>query len=217
MCRTHFRPFAATRPENLRTFSQNPSTFFPNPTAFRRSSPTLRPLRGTQGENRPFAPSLSRAHHTHSAIVRLLPSPLHPPRQPTHAQRIRSEAPPPFFLHPALHPSHRRPPRNDRGQKWPKAVKTEAQGEAFTHNTLFFKRLSANRREHRRGETFTRNPLAFNRLRPKGEEVKEKNEKRWTRARHAYALGDSRATAGAPRGQGAKKRLSAHRPPEKKL
>ena len=35
------------------------------------------------------------------------------------------------------------------------------------------------------------------------------------RARHAYALGSSRAPAGAPRGQGAKKRLSAYRPPEK--
>ena len=35
--------------------------------------------------------------------------------------------------------------------------------------------------------------------------MKEKIEKRWTRARHAYALGGRRAPARAPRGQGAKK------------
>ena len=98
-----------------------------------------------------------------------------------------------------------------------KRVKTGAQGEAFTHNTLCFKRLSAYLREHAWGETFTRNPLAFNRLRPKGEAVKGKNEKRRMRARHVYALDDSRAPAGAPRGKGTKKRPSAHRPPEKKL
>ena len=84
---------------------------------------------------------------------------------------------PPFFLHPALHPPHRSPPRNDRGQKWPKAVKTREQGEAFTRNTLCFKRLSANRRKNTRGAIFTRNPLMFNILQAKGEEVKAKNRK----------------------------------------
>lgn len=84
---------------------------------------------------------------------------------------------PPFFLHPALHPPHRSPPRNNRGQKWPKAVKTGAQGEAFTRNTLYFKRLCVNRREHTRGEAFTRNTLTLNILQAKGEEVKAKNRK----------------------------------------
>ena len=89
---------------------------------------------------------------------------------------------PPFFLHPALHPPHRSPPRNDRGQKWPKAVKTGAQGEAFTHNFLCFKRLYVNQREHTRGEAFTRNTLKINSLQEKGEEVKAKNGKRRMRA-----------------------------------
>lgn len=84
---------------------------------------------------------------------------------------------PPFFLHPALHPPHRSPPLNDHGQKWPKAVKTGAQGEAFTRNILYFKRLSANRRKNTRGAIFTRNPLMFNILQAKGEEVKAKNRK----------------------------------------
>ena len=84
---------------------------------------------------------------------------------------------PPLFLHPALHPPHRSPPRNDRGQKWPKAVKTGAQGEAFTRNSLYFKRLCVNRREHTRGEAFTRNTLTLNTLQAKGEEVKAKNRK----------------------------------------
>ena len=96
----HFRSFASTPLENLRTFSQNRSTFVPNPTAFRRPSPTLRPPCGTQDENRPFAPSLSRAHHAHSAIFRFLPSLLHPPQQPSHAQRIRGEDFTPVFPSP---------------------------------------------------------------------------------------------------------------------
>ena len=84
---------------------------------------------------------------------------------------------PPFFLHPALHPPHRSPPRNDRRQKWPKAVKTGAQGEAFTRNTLYFKRLCVNQREHTRGEAFTRNTLKLNILQANGEEVKAKSRK----------------------------------------
>lgn len=84
---------------------------------------------------------------------------------------------PPFFLHPALHPPHRSPPLNDHGQKWPKAVKTGEQGEAFTRNTLYFKRLCVNRCEHRQGEAFTRNTLTLNTLQAKGEEVKAKNRK----------------------------------------
>ena len=98
---------------------------------------------------------------------------------------------PPFFLHPALHPPHRSPPLNDHGQKWPKAVKTGAQGEAFTRNILYFKRLRVNRREHTRGEAFTRNTLTLNILQAKGEEVKAKNRKtpdaRVTRTRWAVA------------------------------
>lgn len=177
VCRTRFLSFAATRPENLRTFSQNRSTFVPNPTAFRRPSPTLRPPCGTQGENRPFAPSLSRAHHAQSAIFRFLPSPFtHPDNHLTHNElgvNILS----PFFLHPALHPSHRSPPRNDRGQKWPKEGEDRARGEAFTHNTLCIKRLSTNRRKNTRGVIFTRNPMTINILQAKGEEVKAKNRK----------------------------------------
>ena len=56
-------------------------------------------------------------------------------------------------------------------------MKTGAQGEAFTRNHLCFKRLSANRREHRQGESFTRNTLTFTILQAKGEEVKAKNRK----------------------------------------
>lgn len=111
---------------------------------------------------------------------------------------------PPFFLHPALHPPHRSPPRNDRGQKWPKAVKTGEQGEAFTRNTLYFKRLSANRRKNTRGAIFTRNPLMFNILQAKGEEVKAKNRKtpdaRVTRTRWAVVV----RQPVPPRGQGRK-------------
>lgn len=100
VCRMRFHPFAATRPENLRTFSRNPSTFVPKSTAFRRPSPPFATACGTQGENRPFAPSLSRARYAHSAIFRFLPSHLHPPKQPTHAQRIRGEGFTPFFPSP---------------------------------------------------------------------------------------------------------------------
>lgn len=84
---------------------------------------------------------------------------------------------PPFFLHPVLHAPHRSPPRDDRGRNEPKAVKTGEQGEAFTRNTLCFKRLCVNRREHRQGEAFTRNTLTLNILQAKGEEVKAKNRK----------------------------------------
>lgn len=84
-----FRPISATRPENLRTFSRNPSTFVPKFTAFRRPSPTLR-NRLRHARRKPlFRPS--RARYAHSAIFRFLPSHLHPPHQPTHAQRIRGK------------------------------------------------------------------------------------------------------------------------------
>ena len=56
-------------------------------------------------------------------------------------------------------------------------MKTGAQGEAFTRNALYFKRLCVNRREHTRGEAFTRNTLKLNILQAKGEEVKAKNRK----------------------------------------
>ena len=51
------------------------------------------------------------------------------------------------------------------------------QGEAFTRNILYFKRLCVNRREHTRGEAFTRNTLTLNILQAKGEEGKAKNRK----------------------------------------
>ena len=59
---------------------------------------------GTQGKNRPFAPHSSRARYAHSAIFRFLPSPLHPPQQPTHAQRIRGEGFTPVFPSPCASP-----------------------------------------------------------------------------------------------------------------
>ena len=118
---------------------------------------------------------------------------------------------PPFFLHPALHPPHRSPPHNDRGPKWPKAVKTGTQGEAFTRNLLCFKRLSDNRRKNTRDATFTHNTLTFNILQAKGEEVKAKNRKtpdaRASRVRvgrspcagrHPSWAGDEKTSLGAP-------------------
>ena len=70
-------------------------------------------------------------------------------------------------------------------------MKTGAQGEAFTRNTLYFKRLCVNRREHTRSEAFTRNTLKLNTLQAKGEEVKAKKRKtpdaRVTRTRWAVA------------------------------
>lgn len=105
VCRTRFRPFAATSPENLRTFSRNPSTFVPNPTAFRRPSPPFATACGTRSANRPFSPSLSRACYAHSAIFRFLPSHLHPPQQPTHAQRIRGKGFTPVFPSPCASPA----------------------------------------------------------------------------------------------------------------
>ena len=56
-------------------------------------------------------------------------------------------------------------------------MKTGAQGEAFTRNILYFKRLSANRRKNTRGATFTHNPLTLSTLQTKSEEVKAKNRK----------------------------------------
>lgn len=98
-----------------------------------------------------------------------------------------------------------------------KGVKTGPRGEAFTRNALCFKQLCANRREHTKGETFTHNTLTINTLQKKGEEVKAKIRKtadaRVTRTRWAVAV----RRFAVPRGQGAKKRPSAHRPPEKKL
>ena len=70
-------------------------------------------------------------------------------------------------------------------------MKTGAQGEAFTRNTLYFKRLCVNRREHTKGEAFTRNALKLNILQTKGEEVKAKSRKtpdaRVTRTRWVVA------------------------------
>ena len=90
---------------------------------------------------------------------------------------LRVKASPPFFLHPVLHAPHRSHPRDDHGRNEPKEGEDRARGEAFTHNTLCFKRLSANRREHTKGETFTHNTLTFKTLQTKGEEVKAKSRK----------------------------------------
>ena len=98
--RSRFRPFAATRPENLRTFSRNPSTFVPKSTAFRRPSPTLRNRLRHARRKPPFRPfPLTRAlralsHFSFFAFT------LHLPQQPTHAQRIRGEGLTPFFPSP---------------------------------------------------------------------------------------------------------------------
>ena len=136
---TRFRSFAATRPENLRTFSQNRSTFVPNPTAFRRPSPTLRPPCGTQ-DDPPLSPppSHARVTRTQPFFVFCLHSFTHL-NNPLMHNELGVKISPPFFLHPALHPPHRSPTRNDRGQKWSEAVKIGAQGEAFTRNSLCFK------------------------------------------------------------------------------
>lgn len=90
-------------------------------------------------------------------------------------------------------------------------MKTGAQGEAFTRNTLYFKRLCVNPREHTRGEAFTRNPLMINTLQTKGEEVKAKNRKtpdaRASRVRVGWSPcagrcpsweGDEKTSLGAP-------------------
>lgn len=178
VCRTRFRPFAATRPENLRTFSRNPSTFVPNPTAFRRPSPTLRNRLRHARRKPPFRPSLlTRALRALSLFSFFCLHTFTHPNNPLMHNELGVKVSPPFFLHPALHPPHRSPPRDDRGRNEPKAVKTGAQGEAFTRNTLYFKRLCVNPREHTRGEAFTRNPLMINTLQTKGEEVKAKNRK----------------------------------------
>ena len=178
VCRSRFHPFAATRPENLRTFNRNPSTFVPKSTAFRRPSPTLRISLRHARRKPPFRPLTphARVTRTQPFFVFYLHTFTHP-NIPLMHNELGVKISPPFFLHPALHPPHRSPPRNDHGQKWPKAVKTGAQGEAFTRNPLCFKRLSANRRKNTRGATFTHNPLTLSTLQTKSEEVKAKNRK----------------------------------------
>lgn len=178
--RTCLRSFATTSPENLRTFSRNPSTFVPKSTAFRRPSPTLRNRLRHARRKPPFRPSplapRARVTRTQPFFVFCLHTFTHP-NNPLMHNELGVKVSPPFFLHPALHSPHRSPPRNDRGQKWPKAVKTGAQGEDFTRNTLCFKRLCVNQREHTRGEAFTRNTLKLNILQANGEEVKAKSRK----------------------------------------
>ena len=88
---------------------------------------------------------------------------------------LRVKASPPFFLHPALHAPHRSHPRDDHGRNELKEGEDGARGEAFTHNTLFFKRLNQNQREHAWGEAFTHNTLMFNTLQTKGEGKKSEN------------------------------------------
>jgi len=175
--RSRFHPFAATPTKTCELSAETRLLSSRTPLLFVVPRPPFATACGTQGENRPCAPSLSRAHHTHSAIFRFLPSHLHPPQKPTHAQRIRGEGFTPVIPSPCASPAAPLAPSHDRGQKWPKAVKTGAQGEAFTRNSLYFKRLCVNRREHTRGEAFTRNTLTLNTLQAKGEEVKAKNRK----------------------------------------
>lgn len=111
--RSRFHPFATTLHENLRTFSRNPSTFVPKSTAFCRPSPTLRNRLRHAKRKPPFHPfPLTRALRALS-IFRFLPSHLHPPQQPTHAQQIRGEGFTLVFPSPCtssaapLAPSHR--------------------------------------------------------------------------------------------------------------
>lgn len=149
------------------------------PPAARKAKTALSPL-----------PSHARVTRTQPFFVFCLHTFTHP-NNPLMHNELEVKVSPPFFLHPALHPPHRSPPRNDRGRKEPKAVKTGAQGEAFTRNILYFKRLCINQREHTRGEAFTRNTLKINTLQAKGEEVKAKSRKtpdaRVTRTRWVVA------------------------------
>ena len=204
--------------ENLRTFIRNPSAFSSFLPRFppRRSTPT--------GERSPplrhsffRLPPRLRAHHAHSAFSTFAFTPSPTLDNSLMHNHLRVKASPPFFLHPVLHAPHRSHPRDDHGRNEPKEGEERARGEAFTRNALFFIRLSANQREHAWGETFTHNTLIFNTLQAKGEEVKAKSRKtadaRVTRTRWAVAA----RRPVPPRGQRAKKRPSARRPPEKKL
>lgn len=206
VCRTRFRPFTTTRPENLRTFSRNPSTFVPKSTAFRRPSPTLHNRLRHARRKPPLAPH-ARVTRTQPFFVFCLHTFTYPGNPLMHNE-LGVKVSPPFFLHPALHPPHCSPPRNNRGRKEPKAMKTGAQGEAFTRNTLYFKRLCVNRREHTRGEAFTRNTLKLNILQAKGEEVKAKNRKTSDARASRVRVRRSPHAGRPPRGQEAKKRPS---------
>ena len=175
-------------PRKPANFQPKPVYFRPEPHCFSSSlaHPSQPPAaRKAQTALSPLAPH-ARVPRTQPFFVFCLHTFTHP-NNPLMHNELGVKVSPHFFLH----PPHRSPPRNDRGQKWPKAVKTGAQGEAFTRNTLYFKRLCVNLREHTRGEAFTRNPLMINTLQAKGEEVKAKNRKtpdaRVTRTRWAVA------------------------------
>ena len=118
VCRMRFHPFAATRPENLRTFSRNPSTFVPKSTAFRRPSPPLPQPPAARKAKTALSPLPSHAHVTRTQpfFVFCLHTFTHPSNPLMHNE-LGVKVSPPFFLHPALHPPHRSPPLNDRGQK----------------------------------------------------------------------------------------------------
>ena len=184
------RRHTSRKPAN---FQPKPVYFRPEPHCFSSSlahSSQPPAARKTKTALSPLAPH-ARVTRTQPFFVFCLHTFTRPNNPLTHNE-LGVKVSPPFFLHPVLHPPHRSPPRNDRGQKWPKAVKTGAQGEAFTRNTLYFKRLCVNRSEHTRGEAFTRNTLTLNTLQTKGEEVKAKNRKtpdaRVTRTRWAAAV-----------------------------
>ena len=180
--------------------SRKPANFQPKPVYFRPkphgfSSALAHPSPPPAARKAKTAlsppPSHARITRTQPFFVFCLHIFTHPYNSLMH-NALGVKIPPPFFLHPALHPSHRSPTRNDRGRNEPKKGEERARGEAFTHNTLCFKRLSANRRKKTRATIFTRNPLTINTLQTKSEEVKAKNRKtpdaRVTRTRWAAAV-----------------------------
>lgn len=206
-------------PRKPANFQPKPVYFRPEPHGFSSSlahssqPPAARKAKTTLSP----PPSHARVTRTQPFFVFCLHTFTHP-NNPLMHNELEVKVSPPFFLHPALHPPHRSPPRNDRRQKWPKAVKTGAQGEAFTRNTLCFKRLYVNQREHRQSEAFTRNPLTLNTLQEKGEEVKAKNRKTADARASRVRVGRSSCAGRCPLvGRGRKNAPSAHRPPEKKL
>ena len=113
----------------------------------RRSTPTDERSPPLRHSFFAFGLAYARVTRTQPFFVFCLHTFTHPSNPLMHNE-LGVKVSPLFFLHPALHPPHRSPPHADRGRNEPKEGKDRARGEAFTHNTLCFKRLSANRREH---------------------------------------------------------------------
>ena len=115
-----------------------------------------------------------------------------------------SRLPPLFYLkppYPAQTPFH--PTRRTRAYAYIRACAlTEFAIFAFTFTFTFTAKIwyttpcttsIAKNRWRQKGEAFTRNTQSINILHPKGEEVKAKIEKHWTRARaYAYNIDRSR-------------------------